>query len=303
MLGAVLERFGDRRPISVMVRGTLERVLGADPLDLWYERTAQKQSTRALLCSTVYDLMRPVVFRIQPAVHAAYRAQEAQVGTSVVSVYNKLQELETHTSAELVRDSARKCAPLIEHVGGERAPWLPGSQGKSVDGNAIEAREHRLQERRGGEAGALPGQSLVVSEPGSGLVRDVFPCEDGHAQERSWCTAVLRTVPAGDRWIAERNFWTRKFLCDLDARGAYFVIRQHRGWPFEIGSPLHPLGRVETGQSAEHRVRVVDAQGGVHVGRRLRITLNHPTRDGATLLSVLTHVPARPVSGKRVARC
>jgi len=27
----------------VMVRGTLERVLGADPLDLWYERTAHKQ--------------------------------------------------------------------------------------------------------------------------------------------------------------------------------------------------------------------------------------------------------------------
>jgi len=35
MLGAVLERFVDRSPISVLVRGTLERVLGADPLALW----------------------------------------------------------------------------------------------------------------------------------------------------------------------------------------------------------------------------------------------------------------------------
>ena len=34
MLGAVFERFVDHSPISVMVRGTLERVLGADPLDL-----------------------------------------------------------------------------------------------------------------------------------------------------------------------------------------------------------------------------------------------------------------------------
>ena len=50
--------------------------------------------------------MSQVVFRIQPSVHAAYRAHEAQVGTSVVSVYNKLQEIETHTSAELVRYSA-----------------------------------------------------------------------------------------------------------------------------------------------------------------------------------------------------
>jgi len=43
MLGVVFERFVDHRPISVMVRGTLERVLGADPLALWSERTAQKQ--------------------------------------------------------------------------------------------------------------------------------------------------------------------------------------------------------------------------------------------------------------------
>ena len=103
MLGAVFERVVDRSPISVRVRGTLERVLGADPLDLWYERTAQKQYTRDLVFSTVYALMSQVVFRIQPSVHAAYRAHEAQVGTSVVSVYNTLQEIETHTSAALVR--------------------------------------------------------------------------------------------------------------------------------------------------------------------------------------------------------
>jgi hypothetical protein len=80
MLGAVFERFVDHSPISVMVRGTLERVLGADALDWWYERTAHKQYTRNLLFSTVYDLMSQVVFRIQPSVHAAYRAHEAQVG-------------------------------------------------------------------------------------------------------------------------------------------------------------------------------------------------------------------------------
>ena len=86
-----------------MVRGTLERVLGPDPLDLWSKRPAKKQYPRALLCSTVYALMSPVVFRLQPSVPAAYRAQAAQVGTSVVSVDNKLQESEPHTAAELVR--------------------------------------------------------------------------------------------------------------------------------------------------------------------------------------------------------
>src|SRR3981189_823964 len=73
----MFECFVDHSPISVMVWGTLERVLGADPLDLWYECMAHKPYTRDLLFSTVYDLMSQVVLRIQPSVDAAYRAQEA----------------------------------------------------------------------------------------------------------------------------------------------------------------------------------------------------------------------------------
>jgi len=302
MLGDVFERFVEKSPISVMVRGTLERVLGPDPLDLWYERTAKKQYTRTLLFSTVYDLMSQVVFRLQPSVHAAYRAQEAQVGTSVVSVYNKLQEIEPHTSAALVRYSAHQLAPLIEQLGGDREPWLHGYQVKIIDGNGLEASEHRLEVLRRVDAGALPGKSLVVYAPDQGLVRDVFPCEDGHAQERSLFDGVLKTVQAGDLWIADRNFCTRDFLCDIDHRGAGFIIRQHRGLPFEIRTPLRPLGRMETGQIAEQRVRVVDRQGVAHTFRRLRIKLDQATRDGATLLYILTNVPARKVSAKRVAQ-
>ena len=43
MLGKVFDRFVEKSPISVMVRGTLERVLGSDQLDAWFARTAQKQ--------------------------------------------------------------------------------------------------------------------------------------------------------------------------------------------------------------------------------------------------------------------
>ncbi len=74
--------------------------------------------------------MHQVVFCVQPSVRAAYQAREADVGTSLVSVYNKLNGLETHTSAELVRYSAREFAPLIAHMGGERAPWLQKLSGQ-----------------------------------------------------------------------------------------------------------------------------------------------------------------------------
>jgi len=301
MLGDVFERFVEKSPISVMVRATLERVLGADRLDLWYERTAEKQYTRELLFSTVYDLMSQVVFCVQPSVRAAYLAHEADVGTSIVSVYNKLNGLETRTSAALVRYSAREFAPLIAQMGGERAPWLEGYRVKIVDGNCLEASEHRLKALREATGRALPGKSLVVYEPAQGLVTDVFPCEDGHAQERSLLGAVLATVAADDLWIADRNFCTRAFLCEMDRRGGFFVIRQHQGLPFEILSPLQSYDRTPTGHIAQQRVCVVDEHGAKHVLRRLRLKLDHATRDGATLLHLLTNLPHQ-ISAKRAAQ-
>jgi Transposase DDE domain len=302
MLGTIFERFVEKSPISVMVRGLLERVLGAEHLDAWYERTAQKQYTRALLFSTVYDLLSQVVFRLQPSVHAAYRKHEDTVGTSLVSVYNKLNGIETHTAAELVRHSATELRPLITQLGGTCTPWLPGARVKIVDGNCIEATEHRLKELRTLQGGALPGKALVVYEPAQGLVTDVFPCEDGHAQERSLFGRVLETVHAGDLWIQDRNFCTCAFLCGIAQRDAWFITRQHEGLPYEIVSPFRAAGRVETGHVAEQRVCVRDAEGTLHYFRRIRVTLATPTRDGDSVLYLLTNLPPHKASAKRVAR-
>jgi hypothetical protein len=107
MLGKMFTRFVEKSPISVMVRGTLERVLGSAQLDTWFARTAQKQYTHTVLFSTVYDVLSQVVFRIKPSVRAAYRDQEDKVGASLISLYNKLNGVETHTSAELVLYSSK----------------------------------------------------------------------------------------------------------------------------------------------------------------------------------------------------
>jgi len=302
MLGKVFARFVEKSPLAVMVRGTLERVLGADQLAAWFARTAQKQSTRTLVFSTVYDVLSPVVFRIKPSVRAAYREREDEGAASRMSVSNKLNGLATHTSAALVRSSASVLTPLSEQLDGERAPWLPGHRVKMIDGHGLEASERRLQALREGQAGALPGQSLVVSEPTQGLVREVCLGEDGHAQERSLCGEVRQTVHAGDRWIADRHFCPRAFLCSIDKRGAFFILRQHEGLPYELVSFLHSPGRVETGHVAEQRVRVRDAQGDAHVCRRIRVKRAQATRDGRTLLSILTNLPPQKASAKRVAR-
>src|SRR5207245_2192094 len=252
--------------------------------------------------STVYATLSHVFLRIKPSVRAAYRDHEDTVGASLISVYNKLNGVETHTSAELVRYSAAELRPLIAQLDGERSPWLPGYRVKILDGNCIEASERRLKVLREVQAGALPGKSLVVFEPAHGLVSDVFPCEDGHAQERSLFDEVLHTVHAGDLWIADRNFCTREFLCSIDKRGAFFIIRQHEGLPFEMVNVLRSVGRIETGHVAEQRVQVWDAQGGAHLFRRIRVKLDQATRDGDQVLYILTNVPLCKASAKRIAR-
>ena len=55
MLSPVFERFIEKSPVSVMVRGMLERVVGADKLNAFFYRVSNKQYTRALLFSTVFD--------------------------------------------------------------------------------------------------------------------------------------------------------------------------------------------------------------------------------------------------------
>ena len=213
-----------------------------------------------------------------------------------------LNGLETHTSAELVRYSARAFTPLIAQVGGEHTPWLPGYRVKIIDGNCIEATERRLKVLREVPAAALPGKSLVVYEPASGLVTNVFPCEDGHAQERSLFGAILPTVQAEDLWMADRNFCTRELLVHHRPAGAGLLIASMRDCPLRWSPRGARVGRIEMGAVAEQQIRVVDADGEAHIFRRFRITLDEATRDGDRLLSLVTNVPRCRASAKRVAR-
>jgi hypothetical protein len=199
-----------------------------------------------------------------------------------------------------VRYSAREFAPIIAQRGGERVPWLEDSRITSVAGNCLEAREPRLHERREATGRAVPGKSLVVSEPAPGLVTDVFPGEHGPAQERALFGTLLKTVEAHDLWIADRNVCPRALLCGIAKREAFFITRAQRGRTFEIVDALREGGRTETGSVAQQRVQVVDAHGQAHLWRRVRITVKHATRDGATIVHSLTNLPRR-VAGTQVA--
>ncbi len=229
MFSPIFQRFMDKSPVPVMVQVLLERVLCPEKLDAIFERTAVKQYTRTLLFSTVFELMNQVIFKTFPYVNAAYQEEKEKVGVSITSLYNKLNGISIETSAALVRETAKEKTEIIHALDGAKQPLLPGYRVKMLDGNCIEATEHRLEVLRDTKAGALPGKSLVVYDPMLEMAIDVFPCEDGHAQERSLLHLVLPTVEALDVCTMDRNFCVRGFLLGIDDKDGYFICREHKG--------------------------------------------------------------------------
>ena len=302
MFSRIFQRFVERSPIPVMVQVLLERALSADKLNRLFERVTDEQYTRTLLFSSVFELMHLVVFKTFPSVHAAYKEKDEQIGVSLTSVYNKLNGLASNTSAALVRETAAEKAQIIDALGGPRPSWRPGYRIKVLDGNCIEASEHRLEVLRETQAGALPGKSLVVYDPALEMATDVFPCEDGHAQERSLLEQVLSTIDKREVWITDRNFCVRHFLLGIAERDGYFICREHQGLSWEaLNSPQY-VGQSESGKLYEQWIQIVDDQGQAHTYRRITVRLKTATRDGDTELFILTNLSKSAANAKLIAQ-
>ena len=178
---------------------------------------------------------------------------------------------------------------------------LPGFAVRILDGNHLAASEHRLKELREIAAGPLPGQTLVVWDPDRRLVVDAFPCEDGHAQERSLLIDVLDSMQPGEVWIADRNFCTSLFLFQTAANDAYFIIRQHAtNVRWEAVGERRKVGRTATGMVYQQRVDLIDDWGNRLSVRRITIKLDQPTEDGDTEIHLFTNLPNR-VKATRIA--
>jgi len=301
MVSTIFEQFVAASPVTVMVRAIMERIFSAEKLDALFEESAQKQYTRELLFSSVVGLMSLVVCGIHPSVSAAYKALEKMVGVSRSALYDKLNGLEPCISRDLVNYTAQELSPVLAELGGTKAVLLPGFEVRIIDGNHLGATEHRLEVLRQNGSAALPGQSLAVLDPDWMLVRDLFPCEDGHAQERSLFTQVLDTVNPGQVWIADRNFCTRLLLFGIHERGAYFIIREHLNLPWQALEPLKPVGVLSSGVVSEQAVQLTDEQGNILKLRRIVVQLNTPTRHGETEVAILTQLPATQVDALKVA--
>jgi hypothetical protein len=301
VLNEIFRPFVEEKPVCVMARAVLERMLDAARLDALFERTAERQYTRELLFSTAVELMAQVVLGRTPSVHAAYQALCDTIGVSSTAVYDKLQHMELAVSAALVRDAAGRAAPVIAALGGTLPPWLKGYHTKIIDGSHLEATEHRIEELRTTWAAPLPGQGLVVLDQPTMTVCDVLLTEDGHAQERTLLPDVLRLVQAKELWVADRNFCTLGLLFGIADRGACFAIRQHGNVTGQLLGKRKCRGQCETGTVYEQRLRLHKAAAETLDVRRVTVALDKPTEDGDTEIHILTNLPAQDAKAVQVA--
>jgi hypothetical protein len=301
LLDKVFAPFVKEKPICVMARAVLQRLLDPQQLDLLFARVAQRQYTNELLFSTLVDLLSRVILKQEPSVYAAYRTLEQQIPVSDQSIYNKLQHVELAVSAALVHESAQRVGPVLEQLRANLPPLVPGYHVRFLDGNHLAATEHRLTELRSTWAAPLPGIVLAVLDQERLTVTDVLLTEDGQAQERSLLQAIYPLVRKKDLWVADRNFCTLGLLWNIFGRGGFFVIRQHGNLQGTLLGKRQAKGRCETGFVYEQRLRLETEEGEVFEVRRITVALDEPTRDGETEIHILTNLPVKKVTAVKVA--
>src|SRR5439155_1052241 len=127
----------------------------------------------------------------------------------------------------VVRYSAQRCTQLLGLMPRLRNEPLPGYRMRVLDGNVLAGTDHRLTPLRRWLNACLPGKSLVVYEPGLGLVTDVVLCVDAYTQERALLTQIVARLVAQDLLIADRNFCTTRYVFGVHRQKALVIVRQH----------------------------------------------------------------------------
>jgi Transposase DDE domain len=294
ILGECFEKFLDRSPVSVMVRGILARVFDPEKLEQVFCDNALWQYTRELTFAHCVELMSDVVFRIVPSVGAWDKAHQNEMPVTRQAVDDKLKHLELPTAAGLVEYAGRELRACLQQMPSPPPPVLPGYRVRVLDGNHLAGTEHRVKELRRYRAAALPGHALVFYDPQWEVATDGIPCEDAYAQERTLLPEVVPMMAKQDCIVADRNFCTLGFLFGIARRGAFFVIRHHAS--NVVGQPQGPrwgAGHDAKGQALyEQTLCLAEPDtGATLVVRRISVQLRTPTRDGDTELPLLTNLP------------
>lgn len=249
ILPAILDPFAAGAPAAVMTRLALDWTIEGTVLDTSC-RTPPKGSTkREFALGHFVQVMLDVACGFRPSPRAAFLRREFQRIASLSAFYRKLGRMETTVTQEVVRQTARRARQLIVAADALLPEPVPGYAARILDGNVLAGTEHRIEPLRATWAAGLPGMSLAVYEPASGLVLDLVLEENAHSQERALVDRVA--VGPGQLWIMDRNFCVRSLMFRIARAESFFLVRWHRSsLPFRETGELRPAGRCARGRSS-----------------------------------------------------
>src|SRR5512147_1604178 len=291
VLPAILNPFIEGAPAAVMTRIALDWIIDGTPLDELFDEVAEGQYTRELTLSHFVQVMLEVASGHRPSPRAAFLRRDLPLVASLSAFYRKLNRRELAVPEAVVRRTALRARQLLVASAGLMPEPIEGYAVRILDGNVLTGTEHRIEPLRTTGSAGLPGMSLTVYEPASGLILDLILEEDAHCQERALVDRV--EVRPGQLWIMDRNFCVRSLVFRIARREAFFLVRWHRSTlPFVPAGRLRARGRCATGEVFEQPIDVSDGQGGIHRLRRIVLKLDEPTRDGETEIILVTNLPA-----------
>jgi hypothetical protein len=292
VLPAILDPFAEGAAPAVMARTALDWMIERTSIDPILEEVAEGQYDREFLLGHFVQVMADVACGFRKSTRAAFLKRQLGQVASISAFYRKLGRMEPAVPAAIVRETAERARELIAAAGGLLPGPIPGYAARVLDGNVLTGTDHRITELRSTRSAALPGKSLAIYEPISGLVRDIVLEENAHTQERALLDQV--DIEPGQLWIMDRNFCVRTFLFRILRAGAFFLVRRHLSTlPFEPIGPLRSAGRCDTGEIFEQPIRVDDpgCEGRRHRLRRIVLRLDRPTRNGETEIVLITNLP------------
>jgi hypothetical protein len=294
---SLIERFAKEAPVAVMFRGLFANILTPRDIDAIFHDCAEKQYENEILFSSAVELLALAVTKQHRSLHSAYRLHKETLGVSAAALYDKLQGTEMPVIRELVRRTAEGMSNVVEALGPLDAPLIEGYETLVLDGFHLAGTEHRLLETRTLRGAPLPGLCLAVLDPQRRLIVDMYPCADGHAQERSLLPELVNDLQPGELWIMDRNFCTRMWLLEIALNKAFFIVRHHAAMPLELRGQRRSVGRVETGMLYEQTAVIHGEEGESLEVRCLTLILDEPTADGETQLVLLSNLPSQITAG------
>lgn len=284
------ELFVKKCPIAVLTQASTRAVI-AEELDEIFEDHRSQQYEKSLTFSAVTAAVSDVVLRFAQNFRQAYAANKEQILVSLTSFYNKINATETAISEALVSRSAQRAAAMQDQL--EFTQWevLKGYRVYALDGNHLPETEKRLKPLRMLHDAPLPGTVVARFDLQRQLFDRAYLLEDAHAQESTVLERVLEDAHPGEVLLADRHYCILSFMRAAQAKGVFFLIRQHGRFKGQLVGSRRKVGRSSTGTVYEQIIRS-DATPDALVMRRITVELDEPTRDGDTSIHLLTNLPA-----------